>query len=204
MSLRSRAREHTVSLLLDAAAEAFAESGYHGTSMEDVAKRAQCAPATLYSYFAGKQQLFERLVMDRSEDWMGKVEEVTLADASFADAYRAFVELFASWGEEQSAFLRVMVLALFSGDGSVRPDLERARADRERYHGLVAALMRRGVEQGELRRDAAPDVLAVTLIGALHSIACFWLLAPGQRSLAELTHEASTVFLHGAAAQEAR
>ena len=65
MSLRARPRERTVSVILDAASRVFAERGYHGTLMEDVAHSVGCAPATLYGYFKGKGELFGRLVARR-------------------------------------------------------------------------------------------------------------------------------------------
>jgi AcrR family transcriptional regulator len=47
-------REH----ILAAAREAFAERGYDGATVRDVARRAGVDPALLYHYFGSKQQLF--------------------------------------------------------------------------------------------------------------------------------------------------
>lgn len=47
-------REH----ILAAAREAFAEHGYDGATVRDVARRAGVDPALLYHYFGSKQQLF--------------------------------------------------------------------------------------------------------------------------------------------------
>ena len=46
-------------VILASAAEVFSQHGYYGSSMEDVARACDCAPATLYGYFKGKQELHE-------------------------------------------------------------------------------------------------------------------------------------------------
>ena len=43
--------------ILTAAARAFAEHGYHGMSMRDLARATGRAPATLYNYFDSKEEL---------------------------------------------------------------------------------------------------------------------------------------------------
>jgi AcrR family transcriptional regulator len=55
---RSQRKELTRELLLDAAAEVFAEKGYHGASLDDVADAAGFTKGAVYSNFATKAELF--------------------------------------------------------------------------------------------------------------------------------------------------
>lgn len=48
--------------ILDCALEAFAEHGYHGTSIGDICKRANIGRATLYQYFTDKRAVLLALV----------------------------------------------------------------------------------------------------------------------------------------------
>ncbi|MCB1518909.1 MAG: TetR/AcrR family transcriptional regulator [Hyphomicrobiaceae bacterium] len=50
--------------LLRAARAAFLETGFAGTTMEGVARRAQISKVTLYKHFADKQALFEAVVRE--------------------------------------------------------------------------------------------------------------------------------------------
>jgi AcrR family transcriptional regulator len=54
----SRKRRQTQARLLDAALDAFAERGFHGTSVEDVCERAGFSRGAFYSNFSSKEELF--------------------------------------------------------------------------------------------------------------------------------------------------
>ncbi len=51
-------------VILDAALRVFAERGYHGTAVPDVAKAAGVATGTLYHYFANKEALVNEVFRD--------------------------------------------------------------------------------------------------------------------------------------------
>jgi AcrR family transcriptional regulator len=55
---RDQARQATRSRLLDAAEEVFAERGFHGSKLDDVAARAGYTIGAIYHNFRGKQELF--------------------------------------------------------------------------------------------------------------------------------------------------
>lgn len=50
--------------LIAAAAHAFAERGYHGVSMRDLARSTRRSPATFYSHFASKEELLFSMQRD--------------------------------------------------------------------------------------------------------------------------------------------
>lgn len=60
----SQPRSGTVARILDAAESVFAENGFAGASVRDIAARAGLNAASLYNYYPGKQELYEA-VLDR-------------------------------------------------------------------------------------------------------------------------------------------
>jgi AcrR family transcriptional regulator len=72
----------TRAALLDEATALFAERGYAGTSLEDVASASQVTRGAVYHHFASKQALFEA-VLDRQEARV--TADVMAAAASAAD-----------------------------------------------------------------------------------------------------------------------
>lgn len=57
--MRSRDREHTRRRLLDAAFLEFAAYGFGGARMERIARIAGCSAGLAYSYYGGKDELFD-------------------------------------------------------------------------------------------------------------------------------------------------
>lgn len=54
--------ERTAGRIMDAAEELFADHGYDGTSLRQIAERAQIREPGLYNHFAGKQALYEAVL----------------------------------------------------------------------------------------------------------------------------------------------
>ncbi|MDW8363625.1 MAG: TetR/AcrR family transcriptional regulator [Myxococcales bacterium] len=72
---KRRRREH----LLACAREVFAERGYHGTSVDDIVRRAGVARGTFYLYFADRRAAFEALVDDFFARLTGCIRSIDVA-----------------------------------------------------------------------------------------------------------------------------
>ena len=66
-SRREQYAEQTRQALLDAAAAAFAERGFTGTSIDDIAASAQVTKGAVYHHFSDKRALFEA-VLNRCDE----------------------------------------------------------------------------------------------------------------------------------------
>lgn len=55
------AREASIERILDAAEQMFAEYGYHGVTMKDVARKIGVSPTLLHYHFNGKESIFEAI-----------------------------------------------------------------------------------------------------------------------------------------------
>src|ERR1017187_4137887 len=64
---REQSKANTRERLLAVARSAFASSGFHGASVEDIASRAGFSTGALYSNFDGKEDLF-LVLMEREID----------------------------------------------------------------------------------------------------------------------------------------
>ena len=84
-SRRELYSEATRAALLDEATTLFAERGYAGTSLEDVASASQVTRGAVYHHFASKQALFEA-VLDLQEE---RATTEILAAATAADPWDA-------------------------------------------------------------------------------------------------------------------
>lgn len=76
--------------ILETALELFAQNGYLGTSMQDIAARLKITKAALYKHYTGKQEILDRIVarMNEMDAARAKAYEMPEAETdSFAEAY---------------------------------------------------------------------------------------------------------------------
>jgi AcrR family transcriptional regulator len=81
-----------------AAREAFAQQGYHATSVRDIARRAGVSMAALYSHYAGKQELLFAVLRESVEDY-------------FVACERALAGLTGERADDPTAHLEALVRA---------------------------------------------------------------------------------------------
>ena len=85
-SRREMYSEATRAALLDEATALFAERGYAGTSLEDVASASQVTRGAVYHHFASKQALFEAVLQLQEARAMEAVAAAATAAADPGDA----------------------------------------------------------------------------------------------------------------------
>ena len=140
--------------VLQAAREAFAESGY-GVPLDEIAARAGVGPGTVYRHFPAKEALFEAVVTARITDLV----EDARARAEAADPGEAFFGFLARIADE-SAAKRDLPDAI-SVAGSLREDLFAA----------LDLLLRRAQQAGAVRAEVRTADLIVLFKGMFAGLA---------------------------------
>jgi AcrR family transcriptional regulator len=146
--------------ILDTAEQLFGERGYHATGLKEVAERCEFSVGSLYSFFDGKDSLYQEVLVRRS---LGHVEAMKRlvadrsrpADERLVAMARIQVEYFRkfpSWG-------RMQTRALTPG---VPAEAEVQRGFHEAYRNAInleAKLIESGQREGVLR-GGDPHALA--------------------------------------------
>ena len=82
--------EGTKERILDIALELFAQNGYLGTSMSDIAKQLGFTKAALYKHYASKQEILDQIVERMNRMDYERAEEYEMPETApdgFAEAY---------------------------------------------------------------------------------------------------------------------
>ncbi len=87
-SLRDEQKALTRRRLLDSAEAVFARSGYHGASVEEIAREAGATSGALYSNFASKEDLFLALFEERIATDVGDYSQIVAKAATFEEQAR--------------------------------------------------------------------------------------------------------------------
>lgn len=77
---------------IDVAARLFAERGYNGTSVADIAKEMGLTNASLYYYTSGKQELLLRVLAAGIAEFLSRLEEIAAREMDAKQRLRSAVE----------------------------------------------------------------------------------------------------------------
>jgi AcrR family transcriptional regulator len=156
------------------AARLFAQKGYHGTSMGDLAAAMGVQKGSLYSLTESKQELLYETMRDGAAAFhagLDAIPENTSAAERIRLALRAHLRLVAEQLDMATVFIREWRYL----EGGRREEIV---SERRRYEERVRALFREGREHGELRTDL-DDAAAALLVLSAANWAYTW-LTPGR------------------------
>ena len=173
---REAAVAETRARVVEAARAVFAEDGFHRAAVEEVARRADVARATVYYQFGSKLGLVEAVLDDIER--RGRQDRVVAA-AALPDAVEAtrcaFEEGSRFWAAEHVLVRKILGLA------AADPETRRLVRERDRNRlALITGLAERLAQQRRLRPDCSVEETVQTL-WLLSSFEAFDQLFTGQR-----------------------
>jgi TetR/AcrR family transcriptional regulator, cholesterol catabolism regulator len=172
------------------AARLFAERGYHGTSMGDLAEALGVQKGSLYSLTGSKQQLLFD-TMRRGADAFHAALDAVPDDAPAVERVRTALRGHLRVVAEQIDVATVFTREWRYLEGEQRDEIV---AERRRYEERWRRLFQEGLEKGELRTDL--DVgAAVLLVLSAANWAYTW-LTPG-RNTDQLADRFTAIFVDG-------
>ena len=158
------------------AARLFAEKGFHGTSMEDVASAVGVQKPSLYEYVSSKQDLLHETMREGADAFhagLDAIDERLPATERLKLALRSHLRVVGEQLDVATVFVREWrYLEGERGREFVR--------ERRRYEDRIRALFRDGVEQSELRTDL--DVATATLLFLSAANWAYTWLEPGRQT----------------------
>ncbi len=172
------------------AARLFAERGYHGTSIGDLADALGVQKGSLYAHIASKQDLLYDTMREGAaafHDGLDAIDERLSATQKIRNAMRAHLRVVAEQLDMATVFVREWRYL----EGERRDEIV---GERRRYEERFRALFREGREHGELRTDLDEATAALLALSALNW-AYTW-LAPG-RATDELADRFFTALVDG-------
>lgn len=148
-----------------AAAQLFAQRGYHATSIDDLIAATGLTRGGLYHYTDSKQGLLFAIFDELMEPLLARAREILAEPASPEQHLRAVVD---AWVAHIATHLDHMVV--FNQErGTLErdPRWQHLRAARREFEQLLAGVLRRGQEDGSFTmRD--PGLTLLTLLGMVN------------------------------------
>ena len=151
--------------ILHAAVRVFAEKGYHGCRIADVARAAGVAYGLVYHYFRNKDELLESVFAEQWAILMNAIQAIDEGPGTASDKIAGIYGFVFDVYKTAPAAVRVLILEVTRTTHALRAGSTRETF--ERAVNLVADVVRQGRDRGELRPDVDPVVSATAILGAL-------------------------------------
>lgn len=172
---RERRRSETQQRIVSAALQLFSTNGYAETTVEEITEAADVGKGTFFNYFPTKDALLTAIFEQVAEQFSG-----------FRENIRNSQDVRASLTEFAHMLLRMVVRApkivrSFFGLALTDPVVgERFQAVFLHARQTIVALMERGQQIGQVRRDIPAAVLARTLQQCIFGTEILWGFTSGE------------------------
>jgi AcrR family transcriptional regulator len=167
---REQSKANTRERLLAAARSAFAESGFHGASVEEIATRAGFSTGALYSNFDGKEDLFLVLMEREIEEHSREIAQAVAERPSVSERATGGARRWMTMIERESELLLLFMEFWAYGvrEPSVRPKVAERFAQVRR---LLTSLIEDGAREFELELALPAEQLAIAVDALADGIA---------------------------------
>jgi AcrR family transcriptional regulator len=158
--------------ILESAQAVFARTGYHGSSIDDIASEAGISKALIYEHFPSKKDLHASLLDTNMQELFERIARNAATDEPGDVRLRAGIDAFLGWVEERRGAFRMIFR------DAVDPEVaDQLRRVVETVTVAVAAMMatepRVPVQTGE-DTELGIRILAQQLTGGMQQVALWW------------------------------
>lgn len=159
--------------ILAAAVRVFADKGFFGARVSEIARAADVADGTIYLYFKSKEDLLISLFEDRMREINRRLRELVESGSDAIEKLRQLVHLHLRIVTEDRPLAEVLTVEVRQSakfmKGAAHPRFRE-------FLRLIVAIIADGQRRGVLRRDLAAPIVGRALFGALDELALTWLL----------------------------
>ena len=196
---RERERQQHIRRILDVAESIFAKEGFFRATMRQIARKAEFALGTIYSYFGSKRQLYEKVIETKVNKLVDSVTKEMAEAPSVQGKVEKFIHTKMTFLHKNLLFLRLYLAEVDVPRLDVNSIL--SRKVHEKYDSMLCILtdiILRGIQKG-LFKPMDVRVIVKALDGLINALALSWLdLAEAHLSLETDINTITELFLHGA------
>ncbi|MCE0536152.1 TetR family transcriptional regulator [Kineosporia rhizophila] len=158
---RTRDAERTRAELLEVATAVFAEDGFSGARVDEIAERTRTTKRMIYYYFGGKEQLYVAVLENAYAGIRAAEQALVVGDLEPVEAMRRLAELTFDHHNAHPDFIRLVSIENIHRGEFLRR-IESVRELATPVAGLLEDLLARGRATGVFRADV--DAIDVHLV----------------------------------------
>ena len=186
-------KQEKLDSILDTAKKMFARYGPRKTSVDEIARMARVAKATIYNYFGSKDRVYLEVLHRETDEIVKKISSSVAQQVSPADKLVAFARAKFRYMRQAINILnldREGIEKHLPGTEGIRDELF------EREVSIIRSVLQEGVEKGTFQLN---DVLfgARSIAHALRGFELNWLVQESEERIEHYLDELMGILFHG-------
>ena len=197
-SRKEKEEEFRRNLVLNAAEELFAEKGFEGTTVADIARASELAKGSLYQIFENKEEIIEAMVGRKMLQIHTAINQIISRPGDPVDKVLELMahKLTMIW--EDRRFARILINELKGFHWFVdSPCVVVHKDEIDKLRVRLEGLFQEGQRLGRIRGDVSPGMLLAAFGGLTNGVVFRWLMVPDSMDLNTAIREAQALLLHG-------
>ncbi|MBB4955184.1 AcrR family transcriptional regulator [Agrobacterium vitis] len=202
MSKVSRGKADKLRRIRDASRAMFLTKGYEAATIREIARVAEVAQGTLFLYASSKRDLLFMLYNDVLQEITDSCETIPVGEVSILENLMQIALIHLQRYSDEIAIMRLSLVNLNLYDHS--DESRRFEAIYTRVENLVGICLSTALDQAELRRDFAVDLVSNMIFVLLIELFKAYLRSdpPDIRRVMHTAHQQLCVVLNGLGATE--
>jgi TetR/AcrR family transcriptional regulator, fatty acid metabolism regulator protein len=187
--------------ILDAAVRVFAERGFFGATVAEIARAAGVADGTIYLYFKGKDDVLLRLFDEKMAELLAEAKAAAAQGGSASARLARLIQLHLALVEKDPELAQVLIVELRQSAQFLKAE---GRQKLAAYLDVLGQIVRDGQESGEFDPAVSPQTVKRAILGSLDELAFGWLLSGRRTSLKKTAAELSSWLVRGLVQKQER
>lgn len=196
---REAERDARRKMILKAAEEAFAEKGFHETSMADIARQSGFAAGTIYLYFADKADLYGSIILSKMREMVAGLQASFAGDGNAISCLRAGMHAQFRYHESNRRFFEIFLNQHQVGSSPLHAaHWQELESLKKSVLAAITDCIARAQKEGSIRAGD-PKKYALIFLGITLQMIRQWIREDGSGGLSDQAEFAADCFLFGAA-----
>lgn len=184
--------------IIRAAVAAFKKNGYHGTTMDDIARKLKITKGSLYYYFRNKEAILFGCHMASLDIVDKALQAVDSREFSPGEKIRSFV-----YNYLETMLEELMGSMLLLEEKSLSPDLlKQIVRRRDRTERVLRQILEEGMRTREFRKGD-PKLIVFAILGAINWVPK-WYDPGGEESASEIARQFADYLVAGLLEEDSR
>ena len=159
-------------LILDAAVRVFAQRGFNGCRVSDIADEAGVAYGLVYHYFRSKDEVLDTLFTERWSLLLAAIRETDAGDGPAREKLHGVAAFIIDSFQHDPDLMKVIIVEVTRAANTFgRAHLSEIR---EAYDG-IAAIFAKAQDDGTFRADISPEFATLCFYGAIEQLLTAWI-----------------------------